>query len=200
MEERRLDLRIPNEARQQEARRTEELLFRLGQTPSYSDEYQTLLRELFTGGLGENCFIAAPIFMNLAANLHIGNRVAINAYFRCMSAGQVYIDDDALIAMNVSIITNNHDFYERQILPIRDVHICRNTWIGAGATILPGVTVGENAVVGAGSVVTRDVPPNVVVAGNPAKIIRQLDADKFEIMPQAAGGLCPGGGVSPGAG
>ena len=111
-------------------------------------------------------------------NIHIGKRVAIMPYFKAMSAGNIYIDDDVRIAMNVSVITNNHDFYERDILTVKDVHICRNAWIGAGSIILPGVTVGENAVVGAGSVVTKDVEANTVVAGNPARKIKVLE-EKF---------------------
>ena len=70
--------------------------------------------------------------------------------------------------------------YDRDILTIEDVRIQKNAWIGAGATILPGVTIGENAIVGAGSVVTRDVLPNTVVAGNPARVIQTLDPDRFE--------------------
>ena len=101
-------------------------------------------------------------------------------YFKCMSAGKIVIEDDVRIAMDVKIITNNHDFYERDVLTIEDVHIQKNAWIGAGATILPGVTIGKNAIVGAGSVVTHDVLPNTVVAGNPARVIQTLDPDRFE--------------------
>lgn len=89
-----------------------------------------------------------------------------------MSAGGITIDDGAMIAANVQLISNNHDLYERQIITCRPVHIGKNAWIGAGATILPGVTVGDNAVVGAGSVVTRDVEPDTIVAGNPARFIK----------------------------
>lgn len=96
-----------------------------------------------------------------------------------MSAGQVYIEDYVQIALSLSIITNNHDFYDRSILTVQDTYIKKNAWIGANSIILPGVTISENAVVGAGSVVTKDVEANTVVAGNPAKVIRQLNPDKF---------------------
>ena len=91
-----------------------------------------------------------------------------------MSAGGITIDDDALIAANVQLLSNNHDLQNRRVITCEPVHICRRVWIGAGSTILPGVTVGENAVVGAGSVVTHDVEPNTIVAGNPAKLIRRI--------------------------
>ena len=93
-----------------------------------------------------------------------------------MGAGGITIDDDAMIAANVQLISNNHDLYDHAVLTCKPVHIGRNVWIGAGATILPGVTIGENSVVGAASVVTKDVPANVVVVGSPAKIVKQLGA------------------------
>ncbi len=75
---------------------------------------------------------------------------------------------------NVQLISNNHDLEQRNVITCKPVHICRQVWIGAGATILPGVTIGENAVVGAGSVVTHDVESNTIVAGNPARFIRKI--------------------------
>ena len=77
-----------------------------------------------------------------------------------------------MIAANAQLISNNHDLQDHALLICKPVHICRNAWIGAGATILPGVTVGENAVVAAGAVVTKDVAPNTIVGGNPAKFIK----------------------------
>lgn len=91
-----------------------------------------------------------------------------------MSAGGITIDDGAMIAANVQIISNNHDLYERQVITCKPVNIGKNVWIGAGATILPGVTIGDNAVVGAASVVTKDVEANTIVAGNPAKLIKVI--------------------------
>ena len=81
-----------------------------------------------------------------------------------------------MLAANCSIATNNHDFYDRAVLTCKPVHIKRNAWIGIGSTILPGVTIGENAIVAAGAVVTKDVPDNAMVGGVPAKIIKMLDA------------------------
>ncbi|MDE5625758.1 MAG: acyltransferase [Muribaculaceae bacterium] len=80
-----------------------------------------------------------------------------------------------MLAANVQILSNNHDLRDREVITLAPVRICRGAWIGAGATILPGVTIGENAVVGAASVVTRDVAPNTIVAGNPAKLLRSFD-------------------------
>ena len=91
-----------------------------------------------------------------------------------MSAGGITIDDNALVAANAQLISNNHDLQEHMIITCIPVHLKRNCWIGAGATILPGVTVGENSVVGAGSVVTKDVPDNCIVVGSPARVIKQM--------------------------
>lgn len=179
-EERRLDLRIPNPERSEEGKRTTMLVNKFNHEEPFSENYMNLMRELFSGGIGEKSIIQTPVYINLAENIHIGNNVVIMPYFKCMSAGNIYIDDDVRIAMNVSVITNNHDFYERDVLTVKDVHICKNAWIGAGATILPGVTVGENAIVGAASVVTKDVLPNTVVVGNPARVIKTLDPEKFK--------------------
>ena len=94
--------------------------------------------------------------------------------FVAMSAGGITIEDDVMIAANVSLITNNHDFQDRAVLTCKPVVIKRNAWIGVNATILPGVTIGENAIVAAGAVVTKDVPANALVGGVPAKFIKKL--------------------------
>ena len=179
MNETRIDLREVGKERREQTKRTSDALFKLNHTQPFTDEYDKLVKKFFTGGLGDNCYILTPLYINLVEKLHIGNNVSIGPYFKCMSAGNIYIEDDVQIAMNVSVITNNHDFYDRAVLTVKDVRIKKNVWIGAGATILAGVTVGENAIVGAGSVVTHDVEPNTVVAGNPARVIKRLDADKF---------------------
>lgn len=173
-----VDLRIEDENRKAEGKRTKALLFEWNQCDPSSPRYQEIAKELF-GNFGEGSKVHTPFYCNLAKNIHIGKNVTIMPYFKCMSAGQVYMEDDVRIALDVKVITNNHDFYDRDILTVEDVRIGKNAWIGAGATILPGVTIGENAIVGAGSVVTKDVEANTIVVGNPAKPIKKLDSNRF---------------------
>ena len=173
-----VDLRIEDENRKAEGKRTKALLFEWNQCDPSSPRYQEIAKELF-GDFGEGSKVHTPFYCNLAKNIHIGKKVTIMPYFKCMSAGQVYMEDDVRIALDVKVITNNHDFYDRDILTVEAVRIGKNAWIGAGATILPGVTIGENAIVGAGSVVTKDVEANTIVVGNPAKPIKKLDSNRF---------------------
>lgn len=179
MEETRLDLRIKNEERMAEYIRSSQLCFKINSTMPHTEEYQELVKELFGENLGENAMINAPIFVNLANRVKIGKNVVLMNGFQCMSAGGLTIEDDTKIALNCTIATNNHDFYDRPVITCKPVHIKKNVWIGVNVTILQGVTIGENAIVGAGSVVTKDVPDNAVVVGTPAKVIKYLDADKF---------------------
>lgn len=173
MEEFRIDPRIRDAARSAEAVRSTQLCFKINHTMPRTPECTALIRELLPD-MGADSWILPPLQINLANRVKIGNRVAIMYNLLCMSAGGITIDDDVILSANTSLLSNGHDFYDRQIVTCKPIHIKRNVWIGAGVTILAGVTVGENSIVGAGSVVTRDVPDNVVVAGNPAKIIRNL--------------------------
>ena len=97
-----------------------------------------------------------------------------------MSRGGITIGDDVQIAANVQLLSNNHDPYDRQILTCKPIVIKDGAWIGAGASIMSGVTVSKHAIVGAASVVTHDVPDYAVVVGSSAKVIKMLDADKFD--------------------
>ena len=180
MDEVRIDLRIPNEERMKESVRSAQLCYQLNHTMPYTDEYNVLLKELFGDNLGESSRLNAPIFVNIAKNVKIGKNVVIMNGFQCMSAGGLVIEDGVMISLNCTIATNNHDVYDRAVITCKPVRIKKNAWLGVNVTILPGVTIGENAVVGAGAVVTKDVPDNAVVVGTPAKIIKYLDADKFK--------------------
>lgn len=174
MEEVRIDLRIPDAERLAESKRSAQLCFKINHTMPMTEEFDALIRELFPN-MGANCQVFSPLQVNLADKVKIGNNVAIMYNLLCMSAGGITIEDDAMIAANVSLISNNHDFQERQIITCKPVVIKRKAWIGAGSIILPGVTVGENAIVAAGSVVTKDVPANTLVGGVPAKFIKQIE-------------------------
>ena len=151
------------------------LLYSINHTMPYTDEYNNLVKELFKGNIGEGSTVQPPLNCVCADMVKIGKNVMIMPNCLMMARGGITIDDDVMIAANVQLISNNHDLHDHVLLLCKPVHICRNAWIGAGATILPGVTVGENAVVAAGAVVTKDVAPNTIVGGNPAKFIKNIE-------------------------
>ena len=179
MDEERVDLRIPHPEGMELAKSQAQLIFKLNHTMPMTEEYTQILHELFEDRLGEGSTVTAPLQMVCADRVSIGKNVFINSNFLAMARGGITIEDDVLIAANVSLISNNHDPYERQIITCKPVVIRKGAWIGAGATVLPGVTVGVYAIVGAASVVTHDVPDYAVVVGNPAKVVKMLDAAKF---------------------
>lgn len=178
MEEVRIDLRIPDAEREKEMKRASELCFKINHTMPTSTECREMIEELFTQGVDKTTTINPPVFTLLGNTVKLGKGITLMNGFKCMSSGGLVIEDDTLVAINCTILTNNHDFYDRPVITCKPVHIKKNVWIGANVTILPGVTIGENAIVGACSVVTKDVPDNAVVVGNPAKIIKYLDAEK----------------------
>lgn len=156
----------------QQGMRDVKLVFDINHTMPYTEEYDQLVKELFKGKIGEGSRVLPPLNLVCANQVTIGRNVMIMGGGLMMSRGGITIDDDVMIAANAQLISNNHDLNDHALLICKPVHICRNAWIGAGATILPGVTVGENAVVAAGAVVTKDVAPNTIVGGNPAKFIK----------------------------
>lgn len=173
MTEKRIDCANQSPEELRKAARLSQLVFRLNHTMPGTDEYDSLVHEIFPE-IGPGSIVNTPLTIVRAHEVKIGDRVNIMPGCLMMAAGGITIDDDAQIAANVQLISNNHDLDNRMVITCRPVHIGRRAWIGAGATILPGVTVGENSVVGAASVVTRDVPPDTIVAGNPARIIRHI--------------------------
>lgn len=177
--EERVDVRTLSKEDMDDVNRTAEFCFKINQTMPGSPEYNALVKKLFGENIGEGSLIQAPIRMNMAGTVKIGKNVVIMYNVLMMSRGGIIIEDNAMIAANAQIITNNHDPYDRAVLLCKPVVIRENAWVGAGATILPGVTVGKNAIVAAASVVTKDVPDCAVVAGNPAKVVKMLDESKF---------------------
>ena len=145
----------------------------------FTDEWSSLMKELFYNQIGENTIVNNGLIVVLPKNVTIGSGVSIMNGALMMAAGGITIEDKVLIAANVKLITNNHDPYERDILTCRPILIKEGAWVGAGATILPGVTVGKYAIVGSDSVVTKDIPDYAVAVGTPAKVIKYLDPAKF---------------------
>lgn len=169
-----IDLRLAGPEEKAAERRNLELCFRLNHLLPQSEEYLALVQELF-GSFGAHSLIYPAINVIRGKKVHVGANCVIMNNCLFMAAGGITIEDNVQIAANVQLLTNNHDPRERMIILCKPIHICRNVWLGAGASILPGVTVGENSIVGACAVVTKDVPPNTVVAGVPAKKIRTIE-------------------------
>ena len=136
-----------------------------------------IMNELFD--LGENSFIMAPVAGAALDKVKVGNNAFINSNSLLMARGGITIEDNVMLAANVQLLSNNHDEYDRQVLTCKPIHIKKGAWIGAGASILPGVTIGEYAIVGAGAIVTKDVGDYEVAVGVPAKVVKTLDEDKF---------------------
>lgn len=156
-----------------------ELVFKINHTIPTTEEYGELLKKLFENRIGENSRINPPIYGAAFDKIDIGKNVFINSNALLMARGGIKIEDDVMLAANVQLLSNNHDEYQRNIVTCKQITIKRGAWIGAGASILPGVIIGKYAIVGAGSVVTKDVPDYAVVVGSPARIIKTLDKEKF---------------------
>ena len=161
----RVDMREMTPEELIEANEMAQIVFKINHTMPNTDEYNNLLKELLGANLGENSMVMAPIAGAAFDHIKIGNNV--------------YINSNSLAA-NVQLLSNNHDEYDRQVLLCKPIHIKKGAWIGAGASILPGVTIGEYAIVGAGAIVTKDVGDYQVAVGVPAKIVKKLDQEKFE--------------------
>jgi acetyltransferase-like isoleucine patch superfamily enzyme len=136
-----------------------------------------LLSEITGYSIDESTTIFPPFHVNFGRFITIGKNVFINHACSFLDMGGITIEDQVLIGPRVNIVTENHplDPVDRRALITQPVVIKRNAWIGAGATILPGVTIGEHAVVAAGAVVSKDVPANTVAGGIPAKFIKAIN-------------------------
>lgn len=151
--------------------------------PMQKELRQTLLKDMLAS-IGENCYIEPPLHANWGGKrLHLGNNVYANFNLTLVDDVEIYIDDYVMIGPNVTIATGTHPILPDLRLQAYQynmpVHIKKNVWLGAGCIVLPGVTIGENTVIGAGSVVTKDIPANVVAAGTPCRVLREInDHDK----------------------
>jgi acetyltransferase-like isoleucine patch superfamily enzyme len=151
-----------------------------GLTFNDGDEIRALFSELIGKKVDESFLLIPPFYTAGGNEIRVGRNVFVNQNCTFYDLGGLDIADDVMIGPNVSIITTGHPLEpsQRRATTIgKPIVIERNVWIAAGATIVGGVTVGENSVVAAGSVVTKDVPLNTLVGGNPARVIRSIDDD-----------------------
>lgn len=154
-------------------------------TSEINSKYNTpeKIRELFSklteSEIDETFGLFPPFYTDCGKNIKIGKNVFINACCRFQDQGGIEIGDGSLIGHNTTIATLNHDFNpaKRQNLTPRPVKIGKNVWIGSDCTILPGVEIGNGAIVGAGSVVTKSVPSNTIAVGNPARVIKEIEVN-----------------------
>lgn len=140
------------------------------------EEVRNTISELTGSQVDESTWIVPPFYTDFGQFIRLGKHVFVNSNCTFMDRGGITIEDDVFIGPNVSVITENHaeEAELRHNVYCKPILIKRNAWIGAGAIILPGVTVGRNAIVAAGAVVSKDVPDNAIVAGVPAKYIRDI--------------------------
>lgn len=161
-----------------ELHRAEELCFRLNQLPpGHREEREAILRELF-GHLGEGCTLHSPFHCDFGTQIRIGDGFVGNFNLTILDEAPVTIDDRVLIGPNVGIYTVSHALQPDQraegIMRSLPVRIGNDVWIGGHAVITQGVTIGDGAVIGAGSVVTHDIPARVIAAGNPCRVLRPI--------------------------
>lgn len=167
-----------NEEIMKEQLKSLDLLYDFNMTrPSEMERREKIMRELLAE-VGENCYIEPPLHANWGKNTHLGNGVYANFNLTLVDDTDIYIGDNVLIGPNVIIDTGTHpiepNIRRKQAQFNIPVYIGDNVWIGGGAIILPGVKIGKNSVIGAGSVVTKDIPENVVAVGNPCRVLREI--------------------------
>jgi len=155
---------------------TKKLLVQLNNS-SDPAEMRGLLRQITASDIDESVDVFTPLYINYGKHTKIGKNVFINFDCVFLDLGGITIEDNVLIAPKVSLLSEEHPISpdERQSLVPGHILIKKNAWIGAGATVLPGVTIGENSVVAAGAVVSQNVLANTIVGGVPAKIIKSIN-------------------------
>ena len=157
----------------------QELLYDYNMTrPSEGDRRTALLKEMFAA-IGENCYIEPPLHSNMGGHhVHFGRNIYANYNLTLVDDTHIYVGDYTMFGPNVTIATAGHpilpELRQRGLQYNMPVRIGKNCWLGAGVIILPGITIGDDVVVGAGSVVTKDIPSGVVAVGNPCRILREV--------------------------
>lgn len=167
------------EAMRAASQRTLRLTMELNGTYHTPEEVRALFFQLINQPVDETFCLFPPFYTDYGQNITVGKNVFINTGCRFQDQGGIVLGDGALIGHNVVLATLNHDEdpAKRHILHPAPIILGKNVWIGANAAVVPGVTIGDGAIIAAGAVVTRDVPPNAVVGGVPARIIKRIEME-----------------------
>ena len=152
--------------------------------PTELGKREKLLKEMFAE-IGEDCYIEPPLRSNWGGrHCHFGKGVYANFNLTCVDDTHIYVGDYTLIGPNVTLATAGHpicpELRQKAYQFNAPIHIGKNCWLGAGVIVLPGVTIGDNTVIGAGSVVTKDIPGGVVAVGNPCRVLREINEHDYE--------------------
>lgn len=156
-----------------------ELLYEYNHTrPSEGEKRTQLLKEMFAE-IGKDCYLEPPFHSNWGGHfVHFGDGVYANFGLTCVDDTHIYVGDHTMFGPNVVLATANHpllpELREKAYQYNLPIHIGKNCWFGAGVIVVPGVTIGDHTVIGAGSVVTKDIPANVLAVGNPCHVVREL--------------------------
>ncbi|NMM98058.1 sugar O-acetyltransferase [Bifidobacterium olomucense] len=163
------------DAAQQEQR---DMLRKTNDLPATSSERNQLLHKYFAE-MGKKTWIEPPFHANWGCSTHLGSFVYVNFNLTLVDDGEIFVGDHTMIGPNVTLVTTGHpirpDLRERLAQFSEPIHIGRNVWIGANVTVLPGVTIGDNSVIGACSLVTKDIPANSVAIGTPCRVLREIN-------------------------
>ena len=147
--------------------------------PLEQEKRAKMLKDMFAE-IGEDCYIEPPLHSNWGGkHVHFGKSVYANFNLTLVDDTHIYVGDYTMLGPNVILATAGHPILP-ELRPLAyqynmPVHIGKNCWLGAGVVVLPGVTIGDNTVIGAGSVVTKDIPANVVAVGNPCRVLREIN-------------------------
>ena len=156
-----------------------EKLYDYNQTRPLEGEKRTaMLKEMFAE-IGENCYIEPPLHANWGGHhAHFGKNIYANYNLTMVDDTHIYVGDYTMFGPNVTLATAGHpilgELRQHGYQYNAPIHIGKNCWLGAGVIVMPGVTIGDNTIIGAGSVVTKDIPANVVAVGNPCRVMREV--------------------------
>ena len=162
-----------------------ELLYDFNKTrPSEQDKREKILKKMFAE-IGDDCYIEPPFHANWGGkNVHFGNGVYANFNLTMVDDCDIFVGNNVMFGPNVTVSAGTHPIHpelrSKQAQYNIPIHIGNNVWIGANSVILTGVNIGDNSVIGAGSIVTKDIPSNVVAVGNPCRVLREINENDMK--------------------